>query len=148
MFQTHYRTLQYLKTTERYNLKPMIKLNHTSTTYDGKQLLRMKIILPFRWPFLARMKSLVKDHWLERKNISRSKMIGRKREKRPSSSVNVFIIQQVALLTSLQQNITVFPWRKESLLVVVANCKVLDRYSKINFLMNTRNGHYSFKQQR
>ena len=50
----------------------------------------------------------------------------------------------MAFLTSLQQNIIVFPERKESLLVVLANCKVLE----INFVMNTRNGSNSFKQQR
>ena len=55
---------------------------------------------------------------------------------------------KVALLTSLKQDITVFLQRKKCLLVVVANFKVLDRYSKINFLMDTRNGSYSFKQQK
>ena len=55
---------------------------------------------------------------------------------------------QVALLTSLKQDIIVFPQRKKCLLVVVANFKVLDRYSKINFLMDRRNGSYSFKQQK
>ena len=55
---------------------------------------------------------------------------------------------QVALLTSLKQDIIVFPQRKKCLLVVVTNFKVLDRYSKINFLMDTRNGSYSFKQQK
>ena len=53
--------------------------HNPSTTYDGKQLLRLKIILPFRQPFLAGIKSLVKDHCLERKNIRRSKIIGRKK---------------------------------------------------------------------
>lgn len=41
---------------------------------------------------------------------------------------------QVALLTSLKQDIIVFPQRKKCLLVVVANFKVLDRYSKLIFL--------------
>lgn len=89
----------------------MIKLNHNITFLRhmmANDFLEWKATTSCKNEIISKRSLIGKEITLEE-----AKWLGEKREERPSSSVSVFIIQQVAFLTSLQQNIIVFPERKK-----------------------------------